>query len=63
MRVSAQSYRPKTVRSIDAKLCGGSTYDYYINNPLYVGISEKGPILKGEFEFRANEMMIFSSIE
>ena len=63
IRVSAQSGRPYSVRASDAKLCGGSTNDSYMNNPLYVGISDNGPIPEGDFQFRANEMTTFSSAE
>lgn len=63
MRVSAQSGRPYSVRPADATACGGSTGDSYLNNPLYVGISDNGPIPEGEYEFRATSMATFDFAE
>jgi hypothetical protein len=63
MRVAAQSGRPYSVRPADAAACGGSTSDSYLNNPLYVGISDNGPIPEGEYDFRATAMATFDFAE
>lgn len=63
MRVTAASGRPVSVRSADARACGGSTSDSYLNNPLYVGISDYGPIPEGEFRFNATEFATFTALE
>jgi hypothetical protein len=63
MRVPAQSGRPIGVRPADAKACGGSTSDSYLNNPRYVGIKDNGPIPEGEYQFRYEQIATFSASE
>lgn len=63
MQVAAQSGRPYTVRPADAKSCGGSPNDTYLNNPLYVGIADNGPIPEGVFTFTATQFATFSTTE
>lgn len=63
LQASAQSGRPIKVRSAEARKCGGSTDDTYMNNPRYVGIADNGPIPEGEYQFRATEMATFSFAE
>jgi hypothetical protein len=63
LTVAAQSGRPIGVTSADAKACGGSTSESYLNNPRYVGIKDKGPIPEGEYQFRYEEMATFSATE
>lgn len=63
MRVAAASGRPVSVRPADARACGGSTSDSYLNNPLYVGISDYGPIPEREFRFAATEFATFTALE
>jgi hypothetical protein len=55
-----QSGRPNTVKAADAKACGGSPDDSYLNNPRYVGIKDNGPIPEGEFAFKRSDMTTFS---
>ena len=47
VRRPAQSGRPYSVRPEDARACGGSEKDSYLNNPLYVGIRETGRSPRG----------------
>jgi len=61
MSTPAQSGRPYTVTEEDAKKCGGNKDDSYMNNPLYVGIRENGPIPEGKFQFSASQMATFDS--
>lgn len=63
MRLAAQSGRPYTVRPADARSCGGSLDDSYLNNPRYVGIADNGPIPEGEYQFRATSMATFGTVE
>lgn len=59
MDASAQSGRPYSVAEKDAKKCGGSTDDSYMNNPMYVGIRDNGPIPEGTYQFFASQMATF----
>jgi hypothetical protein len=63
LRAAGQSGRPITVRPADAKTCGGSPDDSYLNNPRYVGIADNGPIPEGEYTFRLSEMTTFTGAE
>jgi hypothetical protein len=63
MQVDAASGRPVSVRSGDARTCGGATSESYKNNPRYVGISDYGPIPEGTFTFSATEFGLFSPVE
>ncbi|GGU44483.1 hypothetical protein [Lentzea flava] len=63
MAVEAASGRPVSVRSGDARTCGGATSESYKNNPRYVGISDFGPIPEGTFTFRAAEFGLFDQVE
>lgn len=63
LRVPAQSGRPYAVRLDDARRCGGSADESYLNNPRYVGIEENGPIPEGEYQFRVTDMTTFSMPE
>ena len=63
MTVPAQSGRPYSVTAKDAKDCGGSTTDSYLNNPKYVGIKDNGPIPEGTYRFKPADMTIFSAWE
>ncbi len=62
-RVGAVSGRPVSVRVDDARKCGGTSADSYLNNPRYVGIAEFGPIPEGEFTFNADQLAMFSLSE
>ncbi len=61
--VDAQSGRPYSVSSSDAASCSGSTSDSYMNNPLYVGIRDNGPIPEGTYRFSASQIATFSFSE
>lgn len=61
--VPAQSGHPNTVEPADAKACGGSQSDAYLNNVRYVGIRDRGPIPEGEYVFRHSSMVTFSAAE
>jgi hypothetical protein len=63
LRVHGQSGRPYSVRPADARACGGSTADSYLNNPRYVGIADNGPIPEGEYRFSATQMSTFTGAE
>jgi hypothetical protein len=63
VQAKGQSGRPLTVRASDAKACGGSPDDSYMNNPRYVGIADNGPIPEGQYTFRLTDMTTFSSSE
>jgi Domain of unknown function (DUF4157) len=63
LSVAAQSGRPISVRAADAKACGGSTAESYLNNPRYVGIKDNGPIPEGEYQFRYEQIATFSAAE
>lgn len=63
MQVDAASGRPVSVRSGDARTCGGATSESYKNNPRYVGISDYGPIPEGTFTFSATEFGLFGLAE
>ena len=63
LRAAGQSGRPITVRKSDAKKCGGTPDDSYLNNPRYVGIADNGPIPEGEYSFRLLEMTTFTAEE
>ncbi|MGC3992792.1 MAG: DUF4157 domain-containing protein [Propionicimonas sp.] len=60
---AAQSGRPVSVRSADATACKGSTSDSYLNNPLYVGIQDFGPIPEGDYRFTLSAFATFSAAE
>jgi hypothetical protein len=59
----AQSGRPVSVRPADAATCKGSTSDSYLNNPLYVGIQDFGPIPEGDYRFSLSAFATFSAAE
>ncbi len=63
MNVPAESGRPNTVRAKDATNCGSAATDSYLNNPLYVGIKDRGPIPEGTYKFKVEQMMTFSETE
>lgn len=63
MTHSAQSGKPIAVRPSDATACGGSTSDSYLNNPLYVGIKDFGPIPEGNYTVTLTEFSTFSGWE
>lgn len=63
LRSAGQSGRSYAVRAADAKACGGSLDDSYMNNPRYVGIKENGPIPEGKYTFRRMDMMTFNIAE
>jgi uncharacterized protein DUF4157 len=63
VRAAGQSGRPNTVKPADARSCGGSPDDSYLNNPRYVGIADNGPIPEGEFLFRRSDMVTFTAGE
>lgn len=63
MTVAGQSGRPYSVKEKDAKACGGSTGESYMNNPKYVGITDNGPIPEGEYQFKATQMATFNQTE
>ena len=63
LKVSAESGRPITVRSADAKSCKGDKDDSYLNNPRYVGITDNGPIPEGEYQFSLTQFATFSVTE
>ena len=62
-RVGGQSGRPYTVSKEDAQKCGGSEKDSYMNNPLYVGIRENGPIPEGTYSFSPYHFGVFSRMD
>lgn len=61
--VEASSGRPYTVSPADAKKCGGQASDSYMNNPLYVGIKDNGPIPEGTYVFSATRIGLFDAME
>jgi hypothetical protein len=63
VHATGQSGRPNTVKSADAKACGGSLDDSYLNNPRYVGIADNGPIPEGDFMFQRTDMVTFTAPE
>lgn len=62
-RKKAQSGRPYTVAASDAKKCNGNDTDSYMNNPLYVGIRNNGPIPEGRYRFKAEQAAIFGYMD
>lgn len=60
---AAQSGRPVTVRATDASACKGAAGDSYLNNPLYVGIKDFGPIPEGEYSFSLSAFATFTGLE
>ncbi|GAC1621933.1 MAG: hypothetical protein NVS4B5_14030 [Vulcanimicrobiaceae bacterium] len=63
LTASGQSGRPNTVKAADAKACGGSPGDSYLNNPRYVGVKDNGPIPEGEYVFTRSSMTSFTALE
>jgi hypothetical protein len=63
IRAEGESGRPYTVSEADAKACGGSPDDSYLNNARYVGSADNGPIPEGEFTFLRTDMLTFTRWE
>jgi hypothetical protein len=61
MKTTAQSGRPNTVADKDATKCGGKKDGSYMNNPLYVGIKDRGGIPEGNYVFKAKKIAEFSN--
>jgi|CXWL01.1.fsa_nt_gi LysM repeat protein len=63
LRVAAHSGRGFTVDDAEAKKFGGAPGDSYLNNGKYTAVHEDGPLPEGTYEFRAEQMMLFSTRE
>lgn len=59
----ATSGRPTTIEAADITACKGKSTDVYVNNPLYVGIKDRGAIPEGDYKLRPKELMEFSEDE
>jgi hypothetical protein len=59
----ATSGRPTTIEAADVTACKGKATDVYVNNPLYVGIKDRGAIPEGSYKLKPAELMEFSEDE